>query len=94
MRATIVLIGLLFVAPALAEEPAAPVPVPPAPQVTYTLTTEQRTILRRALMAADFWLKVRTAAAANSLEGHGFELAQQELAALAAELARQDQAPK
>jgi hypothetical protein len=72
---------------ALAQQPVAP-----APPSVYTLTAEQKLVLNRALQTADFWLKVRAAAAANSVEGHAYELAQQELAGLANALAQQDQA--
>ena len=85
MRAVLValLIGASVGAAAAAEPP---------PAVTYTLSAEQKAVLNRALVAADFWLSVRAAAAANSVEGRGFELERLELGALAQEMLRQEAA--
>ena len=61
--------------------------------VTSTLSAEQNAALNSAIIAADFWLMVRGAAAANSTEGRGFALQRAELQALMTELGKQEAAP-
>jgi hypothetical protein len=82
MQRFVIALFLVAITPVYAQQPPA--------NTTYTFTAEQVATLKRAFLAAQFWYNVRTAADANTMTAHGFELQVKELNSLAQDMQRQE----